>query len=221
MRQEGYTPLVDNIGYVLLKVPQDVLDELKISVDEIQNNFTNAIPYNTNLAGQIDKEYQITLAPKATNYVRYAVDQYNKANPHYHVEKQSILGKVARSSELSKMEFNGEGWINFQSKYEYNPMHTHSGLFSFVIWYQIPFYKEDEVKYGAGKFKAKHHLNSNGEFVFFYGSGELIKTCPMEIDKHMEGYMAVFPSSLNHAVYPFYTSDDYRITISGNIYLHG
>jgi hypothetical protein len=31
--------------------------------------------------------------------------------------------------------------------------------------------------------------------------------------------MAMFPSSLNHEVYPFYTSDDFRITIAGNIML--
>jgi len=27
----------------------------------------------------------------------------------------------------------------------------------------------------------------------------------------------MFPSLLAHCVYPFYTSDDYRISISGNI----
>jgi hypothetical protein len=45
----------------------------------------------------------------------------------------------------------GDAWVNFQEKYEYNPIHLHDGVFSYVIWYQIPFYKEDEIKYGAGK----------------------------------------------------------------------
>jgi len=27
----------------------------------------------------------------------------------------------------------------------------------------------------------------------------------------------MFPSQLIHAVYPFYTSDEYRISVSGNI----
>jgi hypothetical protein len=29
--------------------------------------------------------------------------------------------------------------------------------------------------------------------------------------------MIMFPSSLNHMVSPFYTSDEYRISISGNL----
>ena len=31
------------------------------------------------------------------------------------------------------------------------------------------------------------------------------------------GKIIFFPSKLNHCVYPFYTSDDTRISISGNI----
>ena len=34
-----------------------------------------------------------------------------------------------------------------------------------------------------------------------------------------ERVMLVFPAALQHAVYPFYTSDDYRISVSGNVRL--
>jgi hypothetical protein len=43
----------------------------------------------------------------------------------------------------------------------------------------------------------------------------------LDVDKTMEGIWLYFHQSLNHIVYPFYTSDDYRITISGNIHLQG
>jgi len=29
--------------------------------------------------------------------------------------------------------------------------------------------------------------------------------------------MIIFPSIIQHGVYPFYTSDEYRISVSGNI----
>jgi hypothetical protein len=215
MKQEGYKHLVGNTGYILLKIPQDVLGEIKTSVDEIQNDFSKATPYNDQLAGQIDKEYQTKLGNKATQYIKYAVDEYNKAEPEYYMRKQDVLGKT------SKMEYNGGAWVNFQEKYEYNPIHSHSGVFSYVIWYQIPFYREDEIKYGAGKYKNKDNYNVNGEFAFVFHNGESITNHVLGVDKRMEGYMAVFPSSLIHQVYPFYTSDDYRITISGNIFLKG
>ena len=214
MIQEGYTQLTGNTGYLLLRVPQDILDEIKISVDEVQNNFTKSIPANKNLVGQIDKEYDTKLNYKATQYIKYTVEQYNNYNPHY-------LDKINSVSKMpSPLNYDGDGWINFQEKYEYNPIHNHSGVFSYVIWYQIPFYKEDEIKYGAGKGK-KPELNQNGEFEFIHYNGESMKSTPLNIDKSMEGYIAIFPSSLHHIVYPFYTSDDYRITISGNVLLQG
>ena len=215
MIQEGYKPLSRSMGYLLLKVPQDILNEIKISVDEIQSDFTKAIPHNQNLAGQIDKEYATQLTNKAAQYIKHAVEQYCEFNPTY---IQEIYGQF---HVTPKLKYEGRTWINFQEKYEYNPLHNHNGIFSYVIWYQIPFFKEDEVKYGAGKYKPREHPNHNGNFSFMYYDGEYILEEPLSVDKTGEGYMAVFPSSLMHQVYPFYTSDDYRITISGNVFLQG
>jgi hypothetical protein len=39
----------------------------------------------------------------------------------------------------------------------------------------------------------------------------------IDVDKSFEGKMLMFPNSAYHTVYPFYTSDDYRITVSGNL----
>jgi hypothetical protein len=33
----------------------------------------------------------------------------------------------------------------------------------------------------------------------------------------MENTLLLFPAKLTHAVYPFYSSDDYRISVSGNV----
>ena len=41
----------------------------------------------------------------------------------------------------------------------------------------------------------------------------------IKVDKSFEGKMLMFPAKLNHQVYPFYTSNGYRITVSGNINL--
>lgn len=215
MGQEGYTHLTGNTGYLLLKVPQEILNEIKTKVDDIQSNFTKATPHNQYLAGQIDREYAIKLTNRTYYYTKWTVDQYNRHNPKYFDQYR----KLFPNREVSLAE-GVNTWINFQKKYEYNPSHAHSGVFSYVIWYQIPFYKADEIKYGAGKGKPPED-NQNGEFEFLFYDGEYIINHPLGIDKTMEGYMAIFPSSLMHQVFPFYTSDDYRITISGNILLQG
>ena len=38
------------------------------------------------------------------------------------------------------------------------------------------------------------------------------------LEPYNKGTMLFFPSSLSHTVYPFYTSDKERISISGNIH---
>ena len=46
-----------------------------------------------------------------------------------------------------------------------------------------------------------------------------IKAAMEAVDKSFEGQMLMFPAPLQHIVYPFYTSDESRITVSGNIKL--
>jgi len=37
-------------------------------------------------------------------------------------------------------------WCNFQKKYEFNPPHDHSGVFSFVVFIKIPYSFKKEMK---------------------------------------------------------------------------
>ena len=48
-------------------------------------------------------------------------------------------------------------WINFMKKNEFNPIHTHGGSFSFVLYLQVPKGINDEVKNfkGTGKIKKR------------------------------------------------------------------
>ena len=40
----------------------------------------------------------------------------------------------------------------------------------------------------------------------------------LDVDKSFEGKVMFFRSDQMHTVYPFYTTDDYRITVSGNLF---
>jgi len=44
-----------------------------------------------------------------------------------------------------------------------------------------------------------------------------IATENIPVDRKYEGVICIFPSTVNHMVYPFKTSDDFRISVSGNI----
>ena len=108
-------------------------------------------------------------------------------------------------------------WVNFQKKYEFNPPHNHSGLLSFVLWTKIPYDMEEERIASPG---AESNTNSAGMFSFLYSNtlGK-ISTEHIPVDKNMENNIIIFPSNFYHMVYPFFTSDGYRISVSGNFHL--
>lgn len=214
MLNEGYYPLEELNGFLIRKLPIEISKITQNITDNIQRDFSKATPYNKILAGQIDKEYQITLPSKVIQFIIQGVREFDRTNPQYINQLLDYF-----SNPQPSFIYEGNAWVNFQEKHEYNPIHDHNGVFSFVIWHKIPFYFKEEYLYGAGKY-GKEDNCMNGKFCFIQSNNKGgATTIPLPIDKTMEGCMAIFPSKLQHIVYPFYSSDEYRITISGNIFL--
>lgn len=106
-------------------------------------------------------------------------------------------------------------WVNYQKKGEFNPLHDHAGVYSFVIWMKIPteFAEQNQKEF------AKHsQFPSVSGFEFIYNNilGNLTGQL-YQLGKCYEGVMLFFPSKLRHQVYPFFESEEYRISISGNV----
>lgn len=108
-----------------------------------------------------------------------------------------------------------KSWVNFQKKYEYNPVHHHTGLFSFVLWLKIPYNRPDEDNYPNAPKKSVGAMN--GCFHTFF-TDQFGTICDMSValDPTYDNICLMFPSEAKHCVYPFYTSDEYRISVSGN-----
>ena len=102
-------------------------------------------------------------------------------------------------------------WINFQHKYDFNPPHDHSGVFSFVIFGDI-----DEKIFTENA--PPTNANVSGKLCFTYGEQiTKLQANSFTIEPY-RGLMFVFPAALQHYVAPFYT-DYERISISGNYVL--
>ena len=111
-----------------------------------------------------------------------------------------------------------EWWVNYQKQGEFNPIHNHAGVYSFVIWMKIPFEWKDQNN------NTSLSGNSNGQLVssFQISYTDIIggpRAHNYELSKKDEGMMLLFPSKLRHQVYPFYNCDEDRISVSGNITL--
>lgn len=102
-------------------------------------------------------------------------------------------------------------WVNYQNENEFNPLHFHDGVYSFVVWMKIPTEFEDQNKSISTKLCV-----SSFEFVYSDILGGH-HTYQYNLGSDYEGTMLFFPAKLNHQVYPFYNSKETRISISGNI----
>ena len=198
-------------------MPDDVF---KIVLDEIDIAAGQKVPHNTKLVGNIEEQYlmgfknQVNMY-KLETYLRGLAGIYEKKFNY-----MSCMGNQTMSLDQG-MSFDlrlRNCWVNFMKKYEFNPIHNHSGLYSFNIFVKIPYDLKEE-------FDSPRTQNINqrfpGCFSFYCGNG-LGEFVPhvLEADKDWEQVIILFPSVTQHCVYPFYTSDDYRITVSGNLYLN-
>lgn len=190
-----------NLAYVQSKVSSDVLKELKNEAKFILENPNQFSKYNSHLAGNLEKEY---LTDKSKEILEK--DLIALANEYY---KHSQENKHYPNWKIKDL------WINFQKKYEYNPLHHHFGDLSFVLWITIPYDLNEELSLSNCRNSAAPK-NSLFEFISTDFLGRIVQN-RINVDKSYEGTIIMFPSALNHTVHPFYTSDDYRISISGNL----
>lgn len=201
-----------NIGVLQSTLPEDVFQLLKTSIDDLTEDSET---YNTRLVGHIREEYSLDhINDLISDYIIGVANAWSAAHSGY------ISGfEEAHKNNNYKLQLTSL-WANKQKKYEFNPLHTHPSVLSFVIWVKIPYRLEDEINYfpqitGTDLGSGNVHT-SKFCFVYVDTLGN-IKQLPIPVDSSYEGTLMMFPSALNHIVYPFYTSDEYRISVSGNI----
>jgi|TARA_Y100000114_G_C11674606_1_gene285518 hypothetical protein len=191
--------------YLISTVPQDITDKLN---EVIKGK--NLQPANMDLAGNIKNEFLIPEGKEHVYPLIFAlIDKHKEQYPQHFKKITGYTGKKEISLQLHSL------WVNFQKKYEFNPIHVHEGLFSFVFWHKIPYKIENEI---ARYPNMKPDQVKAGHFAFLQ-TNEMgrIQSIDLPVDNSWEGKIALFPADLNHTVYPFFTSDDVRITISGNV----
>jgi hypothetical protein len=196
-----------NVGLTNGIIPPKIYQALNREIVDIHTNDEDIVRMNYTLAGQITKEYQITKSlPLLNPYLEEMARAYQKEWKYYPKENPNNNKLTVESV-----------WVNMQKKLEVNPLHNHDGTLSFVAWLYVPFKLEDERNMPNCKNSRTVELASTFQFVYTTALGT-IANCPMFVESGWEGKIIMFPSKLLHMVYPFQTSDDYRISIAGNLY---
>ena len=196
-----------NIGFTQGIIPTEIYQALNKEIVDIYNDDSNTMKMNTALAGQITKEYQITKSLSLLNPFLEEMGRGYQKNWNYYPKENPNNNELTVESV----------WVNMQKKLEVNPLHNHDGTLSFVAWLYVPFKLEDERNMENCKNSRTVELASTFQFVYTTALGT-IANCPMFVESGWEARIVMFPSKLLHIVYPFQTSDDYRISIAGNLH---
>ena len=194
-------------------LPDDCMTHLWKCIDDGKKA---AITHKQELAGNISQSYTlIDRDDLFTNNILFPfIDDYSKKNGGHPHRIPAIPGKegLTPSIKLTHM------WVNYQYKHEFNPPHRHGGLYSFVVWMKVPYTFEEECKQSFLKDTKEVEKKPGGfelQYCDFLGNP---RSTFYPMSPEMEGHMLLFPAGLTHQVFPFYTSDEQRVSISGNVW---
>jgi len=152
--------------------------------------------YRDNLAGLIKHEHVVD-AKEIFPIILPYINSYIEAYSHY--------GHKPMGNKIELMA----SWVNYMTKFESNPLHTHDEDLSFVIYITIPEELKQEVKDTISNTKP-------GTINFMY----TLETGKYHINQQTfmpeVGDFFIFPASLHHTVYHF-ESEGERVSVSGNL----
>ena len=197
-----------NVGILNAKFTDDELKPMLDEINDIKTKNFSAKKFNSKLAGNLEKGFELI---ECHSYINLLLLPLTKTYDKQFKIADEIGGPIFKKPIPVTLKHL---WVNFQKKNDFNPIHRHGGVFSFVIWIDIPYAIDDEKSQPTSK---ESTSNIPGHFQFVY-TNILGETSSYNIpaDYTFKNQMVMFPAKLSHSVYPFRTSDEYRISVSGN-----
>ena len=192
-------PYIFNPGILSGVLPEKLLNKVREVVNDPKSKSTKSM--TEDLVASIREEYETPEIPGFKLYIHEMYDTWKKT---YRVPDTPYkIGPI---------------WTNYMKAGEFNPNHMHpSALAVFVLWVNIPFDINAEVTFNNYNNREYPAKNSCFEFTYSTYDGRILNAT-IYVTKEMEGTITMFPSTMMHCAYPFYSSDGERISIAGNIY---
>ena len=190
-----------NPGLTRGVIPQEIYQPVMQEIREIEANDRGYMRMNNALAGQIEREYELV---KSKDYIIPYLEEMGR---EYQKNWDYYQGQDFKVDSL---------WVNLQQKTEYNPTHSHRGVLSYVAWLEVPYKHENEVNLKHSRESRTKEFSASFQFLYTTVLGKIANEI-YKVENGWEGRIVMFPAKLLHIVYPFYTSDGYRISIAGNL----
>ena len=196
-----------NLGWLEVDLSKDEVDHLWKCVNDSREK--NLDSFKEGLAGNLSQAYLLNdlddyfYNNTLKGLMKVYKDSFTDMCDLFPMLKEDKLEHEPRLERL---------WVNYMKKHDFNPVHDHTGIYSFVVWLKVPVDFEDQNKDNITNTPVKSSfqfiysdiLGMSHQFTYYLGKGS-------------EGGMLFFPSQLPHQVYPFYNCEEDRISISGNL----
>ena len=160
------------------------------------------------------KSYHKKLAGHVKSQLRYNDDTtqwfYQQVTPILDAYRQGHLDYHGLERQEVKIAYD-DLWVYFMQSGDFNPLHTHGGDYSFVIFVDVPKKLDEEIKNFEGSGTKPGYL----QFEYGTTSRPTWATTGHAI-KPETGMMYIFPALLQHWVVP-YKSKCTRVSVSGNL----
>ena len=145
--------------------------------------------------------FNYIITPHIKNYVKY---EDERVRSHF-------IKDVGNDNDYDHMQFTlGTGpWINFQTANEFNPMHSHAGMISSVVYIDVP------EQIAQEEYTKDTNMNCPGQIEFMYGPDVVGSNGTHKIVPKTGDFL-LFHAGLKHTVYPF-KSEVTRISMSFNV----
>jgi hypothetical protein len=182
-----------NLGYLKVKIPQELF--LSIQEECLQASDITHTSFTSGLAKMgVPKHFWLDKNKNRLN--EYVIEVARE----YLERFKNTVSMIFKSEGLINVELKPDNpWINIQNKNEFIPNHDHYGFLSYTIWINIP-------------------APCMFEFVYNCSTGMHLRM-KITLNKESEGTLIMFPSKMVHCAYPFFNSQEKRISIAGNITL--
>tara|TARA_R100001163_G_scaffold34118_1_gene26370 strand:- start:2370 stop:2960 length:591 start_codon:yes stop_codon:yes gene_type:complete len=176
------------------QVEQDSVNKIKSLCNQDENN-----SFAENLVGDFKSEYRID----REKYQAILEPQFNFFRENYNNYFKANIGNIKVVSS----------WVNYMKAGDFNPVHIHEDCdFSTVMFLEVP---GDLVKEANEDLKGTGSTTPPGSINFFYGE-KLPHSSNGRVFLPFVGHLFIFPSWLEHAVYPFKSSGN-RVSVASNL----
>ena len=203
------------------RMPEKMVDDLNDYLDELLEDEDRRSLAHT-LVGQIHRGEQLNMEPDDER-----LQEYSKFVTHLGAEYiNHFMNQTGTSLPKNKQVAIDEIWSVHSYEGDYNPIHDHGtktimGI-STTAWTKVPQQILDQPTAGSPMYSKYNSSGScDGYLAFNYGRNEIMNVerlrPPQSAEMQPEvGKLLIFPSWLQHMVYPFF-GDGERRTVASNL----